>query len=77
MGFNRESDPWELARELGISIRTVDEVPFEVANTADLALVAWHPDEQVIEARAWSAIARCLLTRASRPQTPGDMAILH
>lgn len=72
MGFNRESDPWELAHQLGISIRSVKEACWTVATTSDTALVAWHPDEHVAKARAWDGLARCLLTRSGRHWSEDD-----
>lgn len=72
MGFEREGNPWEMAQELGISIRSVRDVPFVIAANSDTALVAWHPDERVRTARAWDGLARCMLTRAGRRWSEDD-----
>jgi hypothetical protein len=68
----READPWQMAREFGIEIRSVREAPWVVATTGDMALVAWHPDERVAEARAWDGLARCLLTRSGKRWSDDD-----
>lgn len=66
MGSIGGADPWAVARELGISIRSIRDVPFEIATTKNLALIAWHPDERVTKARAWDGLARCILTRTGK-----------
>lgn len=72
MGLNREENPWEIARAFGVEIRSVREASWLVATTRDTALVAWHPDERVAEARAWDGLARCLLTRSGRAWSEDD-----
>lgn len=76
MASSEEGNPWEVAEEMGIDLRSAHEVPWTVATTRDTAIIAWHPDPLVVVARAWDGVARCLLTRAGVPWSEDEALLL-
>ncbi len=64
------------AESLGITVEEYDGTSWEVASDGDRVILGAHPDQHVLEARAWEGIAQCLLIRSGARWTTNQALAL-